>query len=42
MLSQVYNNQENIQDAKHSLLYALQLSDTNPILPLQGLLPNFV
>ena len=40
MLSQVYQHQENLQDAKKSLLFALQLSETNPILSLHYL-PNF-
>lgn len=42
MLSQVYKQQENLQDAKSSLLYALQLSDSSPIISLQNTLPTFV
>ncbi|KAK4520928.1 uncharacterized protein ATC70_006811 [Mucor velutinosus] len=41
LLSKVYRHQENLLDAKNSLIYALKLSDTNPIESLD-VLPRFV
>ncbi|KAL9556307.1 hypothetical protein MBANPS3_001926 [Mucor bainieri] len=41
LLSKVYTHQENLLDAKNSLIYALKLSDTNPIESLD-VLPRFV
>ncbi|KAI8879467.1 TPR-like protein [Backusella circina FSU 941] len=41
LLGQIYRQQENIEDAKNSLLYALKLSDVNPIRSLEHL-PRFV
>ncbi|KAG1224001.1 hypothetical protein G6F35_004302 [Rhizopus arrhizus] len=41
LLSKVYMKQENLIDAKNCLMYALQLSETNPIQPLNDF-PRFV
>ncbi|KAI7899995.1 uncharacterized protein BX663DRAFT_488743 [Cokeromyces recurvatus] len=43
LLSQVYKEQEHIQDAKNCLLYAIKLSDIQPIIySFDRLLPRFV
>ncbi|KAI9481221.1 MAG: hypothetical protein EXX96DRAFT_635056, partial [Benjaminiella poitrasii] len=43
LLGQIYREQGNVQDAKEFLLYALKLSDMNPIVhPIDQLLPRFV
>lgn len=41
LLSKVYRHQDNLLDAKNSLIFALQLSDTNSIESLD-VLPRFV
>ncbi|KAI8643110.1 hypothetical protein BD408DRAFT_415282 [Parasitella parasitica] len=41
LLSKVYTHQQNLLDAKNSLIYALKLSDTSPIESLD-VLPRFV
>lgn len=41
LLSKVYQDQENLLDAKKCLLFALKLSDTSPIVSVSTL-PRFV